>query len=62
MALFEDQIAVRGIVNSFALATGAGLIAMLLGSRSPISICAPRCVAAAFWTISRFCRSVSPAP
>jgi iron(III) transport system permease protein len=30
-ALFDDQVAVRGIVNSFKLATGAGLVAMLLG-------------------------------
>ena len=31
VALFEDQVAVRGIANSFMLATGAGLIAVLLG-------------------------------
>jgi iron(III) transport system permease protein len=31
VALLEDQVAVRGIVNSFTLATGAGLIAVLLG-------------------------------
>jgi iron(III) transport system permease protein len=30
-ALLDDQIAVRGIVNSFKLATGAALIAVLLG-------------------------------
>ena len=30
-ALFDDQIAVRGIINSFTLATGAALIAVLLG-------------------------------
>jgi iron(III) transport system permease protein len=30
-ALFDDQIAVRGILNSFKLATGAALIAVLLG-------------------------------
>jgi iron(III) transport system permease protein len=30
-ALFDDQVAVRGIVNSFTLATGAALITMLLG-------------------------------
>jgi iron(III) transport system permease protein len=30
-ALFDDQVAVRGIVNSFTLATGAALIAVLLG-------------------------------
>jgi iron(III) transport system permease protein len=30
-ALFDDQIAVRGISNSFKLATGAALIAVLLG-------------------------------
>jgi iron(III) transport system permease protein len=30
-ALFDDQVAVRGIVNSFKLATGAALITVLLG-------------------------------
>jgi iron(III) transport system permease protein len=30
-ALFEDQVAVRGIINSFTLATAAGLIAVVLG-------------------------------
>jgi iron(III) transport system permease protein len=30
-ALFDDQVAVRGIANSFKLATGAALIAVLLG-------------------------------
>jgi iron(III) transport system permease protein len=31
VALLEDQVAVRGIANSFTLATGAGMIAVLLG-------------------------------
>ena len=32
VALFENQIAVRGILNSFRLATAAGLLAVLIGA------------------------------
>ena len=39
-ALFQDQVSVRGILNSFKLATAAATIAVAIGASSPTSTCA----------------------